>query len=288
MNYDPIPVATPSNRDSQMAVGPGEIDVFHEVGRLFSGEVTPVTVSPSDTVDAALRLMQEHRYSQLPVVENGDVRGVFSLWSLARLVEQAPTKLDILNVEVEEAMETIPSVTVRDSLHSIMALLDRHEALIVDSPAGVQALVTHSDVLRYFYRVARPFILLQEIELALRALIAISAPGDELNVCTRRALNKKYESLRQGIPLVVEEMSFDDYRSIITNKDNWPLFEGTMGKNRLLIAGKLERIRDLRNTVFHFKEELSVLDYQTLVAERDWLLTKARRASGGVKGVLHE
>jgi CBS domain-containing protein len=267
---------------------PEEIEIFHEVGRLFPGEVTPVTVSPSDTVATALRLMQENRFSQLPVVEDGIVRGVFSLWSLARLVEQAPAKVNIVDIEVEEVMEAIPSVTVNDSLHSIMSMLDQHEALIVASPAGVQALATHSDVLRYFYRVARPYILLQEIELALRALITGCAPANELERCAKRALERKYEGGRTSVPTALEDMSFDDYRSVITNRDNWPLFEGTLGKNRLLIAGKLERIRDLRNTVFHFRDELRALDYETLVAERDWLLNKARRASGRRKVAPHD
>ena len=117
-------------------------------------------------------------FSQLPVVENGEILGVFSLWSLAENLALFP-KLKVQDVleemEVGELMEQLPKVTVKDSLHSILSQLERHDALLVDSPHGLQAVATPSDVLRYFYNVARPFILLQEIELALRELIEVCA-----------------------------------------------------------------------------------------------------------------
>lgn len=263
-----------------MAIRPPNVGTFHEVGKLFPEEVSPVTVTPETTVRQALRLMQANRYSQLPVVSDGELRGIFSLWSLARLVEQvSSSKLDPLDIPVEDAMEWVPTVTVHDTLDSVMSRLEEHETLVVNSPHGIQAVATPVDVLRYFYRIAKPFVLIQEIELSLRALISVCARGSELDACIDRSLRAKYESWKKPVPRTLEDMTFEDYRSIITSKDNWPVFEGTLGQNRLLAASKLERIRDLRNAVFHFRDELSVLDYQTLVAERNWLLDKTRHAA---------
>lgn len=251
---------------------------FHQVGRLFPGEVVAVVVTPETTVGEAIAIMEQGRYSQLPVVTEGRLRGAFSLWSLARLVRLLPPRVDIQSVAVGEVMDRIPAVTVNDSLHDVMTLLDQHEAMVVDSPHGIQAVATSTDVLRYFYRIAWPFICLQEIELSLRRLILACASGERLQACVDRALRARYEQRGQEVPGTLAEMSFDDYRSIIIAKDNWPTFEGVLGRNRMLVASKLERIRDLRNTVFHFRAELSVLDTGTLIAERNWLLDKARYA----------
>lgn len=254
---------------------------FHDVGSVFPGEVVIVSVPPRMHVGDALQLMLEKRFSQLPVMENGEVLGVFSLWSLAEhLPLSGGVKVQALLAEMEvgELMEQLPRVTVKDSIHAILSQLERHDALLVDSPHGLQAVATSSDVLRYFYRVARPFILLQEIELALRNLIEICAPGEKLTECIERALAKSYEAKKWTLPSNLKEMTFEGYRSIIICPANWPIFEGLLGHNRDLVAAKLERLREIRNEVFHFRSDISLLDHQHLATSRDWLLGKLKRA----------
>ena len=46
---------------------------FHDVGKLFRGEITVGSIEPGTTVEQVLKIMLEHRYSQLPVVEDGEV-----------------------------------------------------------------------------------------------------------------------------------------------------------------------------------------------------------------------
>ena len=254
---------------------------FHDVGNLFPGEVKVTFVTPRTSVGEALRLMREKRFSQIPVMNDGEVEGVFSLWSLTENLALFPNLKveDVLEkMEVGELMEQLPKVTVKDSVHSILTQLERHDALLVDSPHGLQAVVTPSDVLRYFYKVARPFILLQEVELALRSLIEVCAPEDRLRECIERALDKSYEARKKVPPATLKEMTFEDYRAIIICNDNWPLFEGTLGHNRDLVSAKLERMRIIRNQVFHFRSDISVLDYQHLATTREELLGKLRRA----------
>jgi hypothetical protein len=262
---------------------------FHDVGSIFPGEVNVETVPPETRVGDALGLMMEKRFSQLPVVENGEVLGMFSLWSLAHHLSLSPgLKVQSLlqDLEVGDVMEQVPKVTVKDSIHSILDQLERHEALLVDSPHGLQAIATSTDVLRYFYRVARPYILLQEIEMGLREIIQICAPGAQLTECADRALAKAYQGRGATAPEKLEEMSFEDYRSIITCGQNWPLFENVLGHNRDLVSIKLERLRSIRNDVFHFRSDISVLDYQTLANAREWLLGKLKRglAAGKEEG----
>jgi hypothetical protein len=263
---------------------------FHDVGSVFPGEVSIVSVTPQTPAGEALKLMLEKRFSQLPVMENGEVIGVFSLWSLAQNLVLSPgIKVETLlkNMEVGELMEQLPKVTVMESVHSILGLLERHEAVLVNSPHGLQAVATSSDVLRYFYKVARPYILLQEIELALRNLIELCAPGEKLTECIDRALAKAFQARNRPLPADLKEMSFEDYRTIVTCTANWPLFEGLLGHNRDLVSAKLERLREIRNEVFHFRSDISLLDHQHLATSRDWLLGKLKRTQPPGKEQSH-
>ena len=97
------------------------------------------------------------------------------------------------------------------------------------------------------------------------------APG----VCSESAC-RQVQELKESLPQELSEMSFEDYRSLITNRHNWALFEGVLGKNKALVGAKLECVRDIRNDVFHFREGVSVLDYETLATTRQWLFQKMR------------
>lgn len=256
---------------------------FQDVGRIFPGEVSLRCVDPSTTVTEALRIMVGNRFSQLPVVSNGVVRGVFSHWSLAHHLLDSP-KLSPLELFVEDVMEPLPYVTVQDSLDTVLEHLNRHDAVLVTSPHGLQAVATAADVLNYFVQVAKPFVLLQEIELSLRALLRGCLTDAELEACAGYALRSKYGGDISRIPLRLEDMSFEEYRAIVSAKDNWPHFEGVLGRSRELVASKLLRVRDIRNSIFHFREPVSVLDHETLTITRNWLLDKTRtREARGVR-----
>jgi hypothetical protein len=66
------------------------------------------------------------------------------------------------------------------------------------------------DFLRYLYRVASPFVLVSEIELALRALIRIALTPEQLAETARRSLAPVYGG-EDRVPISLEEMTFDPY-----------------------------------------------------------------------------
>jgi len=214
-----------------------------------------------------------HRYSQLPVITDDRVQGVFSFWSLAHHLVTTP-ELSTRDLLVEDVMERIPTVTVEERLDVVLEHLDRYDAVLVDSPHGLQAVATAMDVLGYFYKVARPYVLLQEIELSLRDLIRTCLSEDQLRECASRCLSARYKG--REVPYDLLQMTFEDYRSLVTAKDNWDLFGGAFGKNRQLVASKLGEVRRIRNGVFHFRDSVSVYDHETLAVTRNWLFDKAR------------
>jgi CBS domain-containing protein len=246
---------------------------FHDVGSVFPDDIGLVQVEPSTTVSEALQLMAPKRYSQVPVIRNGTVCGVFSLWSLAQHLMDFPNLLP-QDLDVGDIMEQLPEVTVNDALDQLLEHLNRHDAVLVNSPHGPQAIATGTDVLNYFYNVARPFVLLQEIELSLRYLIEACITGADLQACIERALGWKYKDSKEELPTTLSEMTFEDYRSIVTAKGNWEFFRGVLGANKDLAGAKLKQIRKIRNDIFHFRDSITVRDHQALTTNRDWLFEK--------------
>jgi hypothetical protein len=112
-------------------------------------------------------------------------------------------------------------------------------------------------------------------------------PGEKLKECIDRALAKSYEARKWSVPENLKEMSFEDYRAIITCTANWSVFEALLGHNRDLVSAKLERLREIRNEVFHFRSDISLLDPQHLATSRDWLLGKLKRTQSPGKDQSH-
>ena len=72
-------------------------------------------------------------------------------------------------------------------------------------------------------------------------------------------------------------MSFEDYRSIISRRDNWRFFEDILGTVRKRVSGQLSRVRAIRNDLFHLKRALTIDDHETISNFRNWLLNKTEQ-----------
>lgn len=149
--------------------------------------------------------------------------------------------------------------------------------MVVGEPNRLQGIVTAMDILRYLYGIASPFVLLAEIELALRALIQLAVDSETLAACAKECIKDRPQD---QVPTRLEDMTFNDYVQIIGDGRAWDHFQTFMGGNRVRARAKLEQLRDLRNVVFHFKHKITVEEYETLAAGREWMLLKARAAEG--------
>src|SRR5262245_35076590 len=58
-------------------------ELFHRINRVIPPDQRLLTVEPKCPVRDAVALMRKHGYSQLPVVQDGEVLGVFSYRSFA-------------------------------------------------------------------------------------------------------------------------------------------------------------------------------------------------------------
>src|SRR5437660_12407098 len=59
-------------------------ELFHRINRIIPQNQSLLTVPPGCLARDAVALMRQHGYSQVPVVDNGEVLGVFSFRSFSR------------------------------------------------------------------------------------------------------------------------------------------------------------------------------------------------------------
>ncbi len=264
--------------------------LFHRINRVLPDDQVPLTIPPDCKASDALKIMLEHRYSQVPVVSEGKVLGVFSYRSFA--ADVARTTLNDLNQQqcapgdlaVTEYLEQFEFARITDEMTKVFDAMGRDDGVLVGDPDRLEGILTPIDFVRYLHRIASPFVVLSEIELALRALIRIALPPDDLAAVARRALESIYQGRMDELPVVLEEMTFEDYRSLLDFGETWAQFEPFFGTARKRVGGKLKQVREIRNDVFHFRREITAADQKTLTEHRGWLLTMVQRAQARDKG----
>jgi CBS domain-containing protein len=262
---------------------PALLAVFHRLNRVIPENQEIITVAPETPAAEALELMARHGFSQLPIVVNKEVLGLFTYRSFARRVlSPEPDKRKPEELTVEDCVEDPVYARVTDEFRTWFDHLDQYDSILIGDPNRLQAIVTPMDILRYLYAVASPFVLLGEVELALRLLIRMAVTDEKLAECSQVALASKYEA--EELPTRLDQMTFNDYAQLIGDGRCWGNFEPIFRGTRQVTRTKLEQLRDLRNVVFHFKRELTTTDFESLVQHRNWVLLKARAAQARERG----
>lgn len=253
-------------------------ELFHLIKKVLPEAQELVTFSPETTVAEALEVMCKRNFSQVPVVAGDQVLGVFSYRSLAQRIARLPqNELNILSLRVEEFLEDLNFAQITDELTGLLKEFDLKDAVLVGSEKRLQGIVTVVDALQYFYQVASAYVMLQEIELAIRELIRFSVDKDELQECINRSLKDHYDKLGRSVPIFLEEMSFEDYLNLLRFKGTWKNFAVAFGESSNIVCTKLKPIPELRNIVFHFRREITIEEYDLLRDVRDWLLKRIKK-----------
>ncbi|SRR6266446_4497600 len=261
-------------------------ELFHRLNSVLPADQKIISVLPETSVEEALALLGRYGFSQLPVMIGQEVLGLFSYRSFSQAViklsrDARDQRFNPLEMLVDDCIDRPTYARVTDEFRAWFETIDKQDAILVGDPDRLQGIVTAMDILRYLYGVASPFVLIAEIELSLRALIRMAVDQDQLVACANTCLKHYAEG---NLPTDLEHMSFNDYVQIIGDGRNWvhfqPIFKGDRGRTR----AKLEQVRDLRNDVFHFRREITVDEFETLSALRDWMLQKATAAEARTKG----
>ncbi|MEV3971671.1 CBS domain-containing protein [Streptomyces sp. NPDC050698] len=207
------------------------------------------SITPDESLSAAMGRMVEHGYSQLPVIDgSGTLHGVVTWASIVHM--HATGRKTCLASAISTEYEI---VNASAHLLPILPAIRAHEFVLVRAADGqVSGIVTSADLAGEFGTVARPFFTLGEIERRLRR--CLGRVYDEADV---QKVHKKKTS--------VDEMMFGEYIRLLNNQERWDKL-GWPLVDRDHFIGLLSRVKDVRNTVMHFNalslraEQLDLLD----------------------------
>jgi len=105
----------------------------------------PVSVPPDDSVESARDVMIEEGFSQLPVIRDGNPRGIISNTDIRRTSEERDESVGQLPV-AEVMHESIATKEPEATLEEVDASLDHQRAVLVVSGGSVVGIVTEADV----------------------------------------------------------------------------------------------------------------------------------------------
>jgi CBS domain-containing protein len=264
-------------------------DLFHLIKKVLPEGQELISLPPETPIREALEIMRKNNISQIPIVESESVMGVFSYKSLAQgMLKLLPAKKNPIELPVEEFIEDLKFALITDELTSLLDEFDLKDAVLVGREDHLQGIVTVVDALNYFYQVSTPYILLREIELAIRELIRRSISEIDFKGCIDKTLKDYYEKNKQHVPTCLEDLTFNDYLMILRFRGTWNKFSSAFGENSDMVCTKLERLPKLRNDVFHFRREITIEEYEKLRDVRDWLLKRIKKYEARKKNTNNE
>lgn len=113
-----------------------------------------VSVKPSDKIERAVRLMESHDLSQLPVLEGGVQVGSISETTFVRRITSGENILKLLKRNISEIMnEPFPTVGKDADVDVAYHLLEHEPAIVVVEHGKAVGIVTKADVFKLAGRI---------------------------------------------------------------------------------------------------------------------------------------
>jgi predicted transcriptional regulator len=123
-----------------------------EGGRILVGEIMSspiISVKPDDKIERAVRLMESHDVSQLPVLEGGVQVGSISETTFVRKIASGKDMPKLLGSSISEIMdEPFPTVRKDADVNFAYHLLEHEPALVVVEHGRSVGIVTKADVFK--------------------------------------------------------------------------------------------------------------------------------------------
>jgi hypothetical protein len=217
----------------------------YPVQNLIEGRGLPVTAQPNDSAADALKLMIEHDYSQLPVIDEGrHPLGMVTHESILRALSNFGLSLGELRVSnaIVKAHKYYPEDDLFDLLDR---LKETNAVLIVDSEQRLIGIVTSYDSTEYFRRRAEDMMVVEDIEGMVKDLVLaafvdqtgeanqaklrvaieeVTSPGKNLKGRYKNAL-KCYLELQGQKPAGIDSQSLESSFEHLAPKEDPKEFE---------------------------------------------------------------
>jgi CBS domain-containing protein len=224
-----------------------------KIGKLDAANNPPVCIAPDASISAAITLMLQYDYSQLPVTTTPrDLKGILSWKSLgSRLALGKACR------KVRECMEPAIEVSPSASLFKAILQIVEHECVVVrDETRKLVGIVTTADLSFQFRDLGEPFLLLGQIENHIRSLIGDKYQKAELiEACDPSDTGREIES--------ISDLTLGEYIRLLENPKKWEKLGIPI--DRKTFTEELKKIGRIRNDVMHFDpdgvapEDLAIL-----------------------------
>lgn len=215
----------------------GFIELRRTVGTVPSASEGIVSVPPTATIEEALTVMLLGDYSQLPVMSGKQsVEGAVTWKSIANARNADST------ATLKDAFVRVEPVAYHRDLREVLPQIQQVGFVLVRGASGtVDGIVTASDVAGLFGDFEEPFLLIGELDLALRAVFASEFELDDVNALCRPG--------RRGFA-GFDDMSYGDYQRVLEEPDMWAKLGWPL--NRAIFVKRLDEIRRFRNDFMHY------------------------------------
>jgi CBS domain-containing protein len=221
----------------------------------------PVTIDLDDSIQAALEIMLENDFDQLPVVSDGYVEGAVTYKSIAKFVKSIDEP-EVKDTSVKIALNTSPELVNPD--HDIFELFEtfaEDDYVLIGDQNNLEGILTRYDILYFLEHQVEPFLRIGEIEESLRHIFRESTDNLDSRIEKTFADRAEHDD-RFEPPETLEQFTFDQYRMfIMRNLDQLP---SRLAQEREMIESLLEDTRDIRNALLHFRTEADEVDRDEL------------------------
>jgi len=226
-----------------------------------------VTAREDELIREVVLKMIDHDYSQLPVVDkDGSLTGIVSEQSIIRTSLYKPQVLDL---QVKHCSEPPRILAKEDDLFDALELLEKTSAVVIVNRLEPVGILTNYDATLVFQRQSESLLRVEEIELMLREFIGNAFPTKKLRDEAIQKAFSHFEKDDKKLP-DYDQLTFQDYITIITNKHNWGRFEETL-ELKDLFTKYMEGVRDIRNQLAHFRGKADTVQMDLLKRAQNWL-----------------
>lgn len=249
---------------------------YYKVNNVETSELPSVPLDT--TIRDGLELMISTDRSQIGVVDDSGLAGVVSQESVIRtllIFGQTDRSGDLLESPVERAMEPPePKVAASDDLFDLFDVLAESPYALIETD-GTFHVLEDVEFHQYLKSEIEAFLLVEEIERSTRGLFG-RALGDELH----RHLQETFEDI-EGLPVPgsIAECSFAHYPVFLST--NWDEFRTYFEEDVAFVRELLERVGEIRNASFHFRENArsTAVETEYLLFAKDYMAGRCRDES---------
>ncbi len=107
--------------------------------------IDPLTIDDRDPAAQAVRLMQEHNYSQIPVLRGTKMVGIITERDIIRNLRH---NMHELSVQAVMSPEGVPIIDETTPVDIVAPLFQKYQAILVHQQGRIRGIITRSDLLK--------------------------------------------------------------------------------------------------------------------------------------------